>query len=174
MALHFVTENLDHLDEDGIDWQVDYGEAHAKLHSKMHRAIGGDLFSIAEFLEEVETYEQMRSRFDQGHVSGAVFFEPPSLDGRIVNQYVLFSVLPDPKQRFDEWLLHHPDLYERYRIPNSIKMKIRDKLDASNITERVLSPSFGGLADWLTRYYKQIEEGQTTPPSEIYPEQGQE
>ena len=82
-----------------------------------------------------------------------VFFEPPALDDRIVNQYALFSLMSTPGADLDEWLGEHPNLYRRIIIPANLKWEIRDKLDQANITERVLFPGLDGLSAWLTRYY---------------------
>ncbi|RPJ51464.1 MAG: FRG domain-containing protein, partial [Chloroflexi bacterium] len=79
--------------------------------------------------------------------------EPPSIDDRITNQYALFSIMPDPTARLDEWLLDYPDLWQRIIIPARIKWEIRDKLDQANITERVLFPGLDGLSRWQKRYY---------------------
>jgi hypothetical protein len=81
------------------------------------------------------------------------FFEPPSLDERIINQYALFSLVSDPQVRLDEWLAEHPDVYRRIIMPKELKLEVRDRLDNSNITERVLYPGLDGLTRWLNRYY---------------------
>jgi hypothetical protein len=80
------------------------------------------------------------------------FFEPPSLDDRIVNQYAVFSVMSNSKALLDDWLRGHPSVYRKIIIPASLKWEIRDKLDKSNINERIF-PGMDGLASWLRRYY---------------------
>jgi hypothetical protein len=82
-----------------------------------------------------------------------LFFEPPSIDDRIVNQYALFSVMPDPCARLDDWLQDHPHMWFKVVIPAELKWEIRDKLDQANITERVLFPGLDGLSRWQKRYY---------------------
>lgn len=81
------------------------------------------------------------------------FFEPPSLDERIVNQFALFSLLSHPRLSLDRWLLRHPAIAQRLIIPAQLKWEIRDRLDEANVTERVLFPGLDGLCRWLTRYY---------------------
>jgi len=83
----------------------------------------------------------------------ALFFEPPSIDDRIVNQFAFFSVISNPSVALDEWLAAHPDLWFKIVIPADLKWEIRDKLDQSNITERVLFPGLEGLTAWLKRHY---------------------
>src|SRR6185437_6596139 len=93
------------------------------------------------------------SEFDQLGDDFVVFFEPPALDDRIVNQYALFSLMPTPHARLDEWLERHSEFARRIVLPATLKWEVRDKLDQANITERVLFPGLDGIAKWLRRYY---------------------
>src|SRR5215204_2697837 len=81
------------------------------------------------------------------------FFEPPSLDERIVNQFALFSLMSSPEATLDDWLEKHPGLSHRIVIPAALKWEVRDKLDQANVTERVLYPGLDGLTRWLKRQY---------------------
>jgi hypothetical protein len=69
-----------------------------------------------------------------------VFLEPPSLDGRILNQFALFCVMSDAVTKLNDWLRTREDLYRHILIPASLKGEIRDRLDQANITESVLFP----------------------------------
>ena len=82
-----------------------------------------------------------------------VFFEPPSLDDRIVTQFALFSLMSRPTVRLDQGLSDHDHLRRRIIIPAGLKWEVRDKLDQANITERVLFPGLDGLSQWLKRYF---------------------
>jgi hypothetical protein len=95
------------------------------------------------------------SAFDQLASDGSfvLFFEPPSLDGRIVNQGAILSAMPGAGLRLADFLRNHPDLYRRIVIPSRLKWEVRDKLDQDNVTERMLFPGLDGLSRWLKRYY---------------------
>ena len=59
----------------------------------------------------------------------------------------------DPRATLEEWLEANPDLWYAWRITVEAKAEIRERLDQSNVTERVLMPGLDGLATWLRRYY---------------------
>ena len=40
-----------------------------------------------------------------------VFYEPPTLDSRIENQFAAFSFMSSAEARMDEWLSRHPDVW---------------------------------------------------------------
>jgi hypothetical protein len=82
-----------------------------------------------------------------------LFFEPPSFDDRIVNQYALFALMSRPDASPEDWLANRPELVRRIVIPAELKWEVRDKLDQANVTERVLFPGLDGLSRWVARYY---------------------
>jgi hypothetical protein len=153
VSLHFATADASRFDRDGAVWCVNYLECHDLLPQKLKRMlarVGSYVFTVG-MLDEVTTD---LAKFDRLAANPfALFFEPPSLDARIVNQFALFSILSDPELPFDRWLKERPYLYRRVIVPRRVKWEIRDKLDQSNITERVLFPGLDGLAAWLTRHY---------------------
>ena len=100
----------------------------------------------------------------------AVFFEPPSIDDRIVNQYAVFSMMSNPNTLLSNWLIDREVRYFKIIIPAELKWEIRDKLDQSNIIERVLFPGLDGLATWLKRHYRDVR--LENPPR--VPEEGDE
>jgi hypothetical protein len=83
-----------------------------------------------------------------------LYFEPPSLDDRIVNQFALFALVSHVDVRMDGWLEARPKLARRIILPAGLKWEVRDRLDQVNLTERVLFPGLDGLSTWLTRYYQ--------------------
>lgn len=153
IALHFATVNMRRFNTDGVIWCVDYIKAHQFLPPQLRDLLAreGSNLITAEMLSRcVNTLADFDRLAEDTFV---VFFEPPSLDERIVNQYALFTMLSNPCALLDEWLLNRPGVYRRIIIPAQLKWEVRDKLDQANITERVLFPGLDGLSSWLTRHY---------------------
>jgi hypothetical protein len=151
VALHFMTEDPRTFDQDGVVWAVDYARARGCLPERLRRVLEdeeanvftGEMLSMA--VPSLRELDELGGDF-------VVFFEPPSIDDRIVNQYALFSLMAGGA-RVDRWLEAHPELGRRIVVPASLKWEVRDKLDQANVTERVLYPGLDGLSRWLCRYY---------------------
>jgi hypothetical protein len=176
VALHFATSNTQNYDRDGAVWCLDFDKAQERLPKSFQRVLdreGSFVFTaelLSQFAPTIENFDKKaksatRKRF-------VVFLEPPSFDPRIVNQYGLFSFMPTPKARLDEWLPHNPDLYRKVIIPAKLKLEVRDKLDQSNITERVLFPGLDGLSAWLARHYAPLGPRYGKAPRSSEPEAG--
>ena len=160
VALHFATANIERFDVDGAIWAVNYLKTHQQLPQRLRDKLdeeGANVFTV-EMLSE--TVSSLRELTILGMDDFALFFEPPSIDDRITNQYGFFSVMPNATAALDEWLGRHAELWRRIIIPARLKWEIRDKLDQANITERVLFPGLDGLSSWLKRQYspKQAEQ----------------
>jgi hypothetical protein len=154
VALHFVTANLGTYDLDGAIWMVNYVDAHKRVPEPLRGALehaGANVFTS----EMLNTSTRSLAEFDQLAAGNdfVLFFEPPSLDDRIINQYALFSVLSNARADLGDWLADHPEYCRRIVIPRDLKWEFRDKLDQANITERVLFPGLDGLSRWLARHY---------------------
>jgi hypothetical protein len=157
VALHFATEDLDLYAKDGVVWCVDYYRTNQLLPEKLRRVLheeGAEAFSV----EMLEQAARTLAEFDRlSPEEFVIFFEPPSLDARIVNQFALFSVMSSATGVLDRWLERNPQLCRRIIIPSRLKWEVRDKLDQANITERVLFPGLDGLSRWLKRHYIQAK-----------------
>jgi hypothetical protein len=153
VAMHFVTQDPEAYDADGVIHRVDYGLAHQLLPEKLRAILKEEDVTIFT-TEMLDRAASTLGHFDKlSKKPFAAFFEPPSLDDRIVNQFALFSLMSSATAQFEDWLIDHPDLTVRYVIPANLKWEIRDKLDQANITERVLFPGLDGLSRLLKRYY---------------------
>jgi hypothetical protein len=153
VAMHFVTEDLERSNTDGIIWCVDYVHTNQLLPDKLRALLheeGAEMFTV----DMLDSLASTLPEFDRlARNEFVIFFEPPSLDDRIVNQFALFSMMSDPTAMLDRWLADKPDLYRRVIIPAEMKWEVRDKLDQINISERVLFPGLDGLSRWLKRHY---------------------
>lgn len=155
IALHFATaiEREDEVMADAVVWVVDYMRTNAGVPDGLQAMLRDEdaaVFTADMLLQVADSL----NAFDQlAPEPFVVFFEPPSLDDRIVNQAALFSLMSSPTARLDHWLADRPEVYRRIIIPADLKHEVRDKLDQANITERVLFPGLDGLCRWMRRYY---------------------
>lgn len=166
VAMHFATEDLTKMDNDGIIWCINFKETQRFLPKDLLQILDREWANVFP----IETLADLFPKFEQfdepdKYADFLLFFEPPSLDERIVNQVALFSFTSRAELQVDEWLamnsITYPGLCKKVIIPARLKWEIRDKLDQSNITERVLFPGLDGLSKWLKRWY--------TPKSPIAP-----
>ena len=153
VALHFATDELAHGDVDGVVWRIDFGSANALLPDKLKTVLddeGADVFTAEMLSQAAATVADFDALHDTPFLA---FFEPPSIDERIVNQFSLFALMSSPQASLGDWADAHPEVCGKIIIPAALKGEIRDKLDQVNITERVLFPGLDGLCCWLKRYY---------------------
>jgi hypothetical protein len=126
-----------------------------------------NVFTIEMLQEKFSNFREFDHKETQEDF--VLFFEPPSLDHRIINQVALFSFMSRPDVRLDDWLKErvsdNQKLYKRIIIPKKLKWEIRDKLDQANINERVLFPGLDGLSGWLKRWYSPKQPSATPDPA---------
>lgn len=154
VAMHFATAEAHTMDMDAAIWAVNYEEAHRLLPASMRAELdreGANSFTTEMLERAVPSLDHFAKL---GAEPFLTFFEPPSIDDRIINQYALFSVLSHATDGMDAWFFRHPNLCRKIVIPAELKWEIRDKLDQSNVTERVLFPGLDGLSRWLARQYR--------------------
>ncbi|MFX0063362.1 MAG: FRG domain-containing protein [Candidatus Hermodarchaeota archaeon] len=168
VAMHFATSRIEDYDIDGVIWSVNYVETHKSLPEKFKKIAeeeGSLVFTLEMLTEAVDSFKALQKLKDE-EPDFVLFLEPPSIDARIVNQYAMFSVMPDPTTFLDDWLKEkfkdNPKLFRRIIIPSDVKPEIRDKLDRSNITERVIFPGLDGLSSWLRRHYSSFSSKKKT------------
>jgi len=156
VALHFAVANFSSFDKDGIIWAANYVDTMNSLPDQLSCIIkeeGSHIFT-AEMLDravkDLKGLEKLKAE------DFCVFFEPPSMDNRIVNQYAVFSMMSNPNTTMSNWLPKREVRYFKIIIPAKLKWEIRDKLDQANINERVLFPGLDGLATWLKRHYRDL------------------
>ncbi|MGA7828453.1 MAG: FRG domain-containing protein [Geobacteraceae bacterium] len=156
IAMHFATAAIDKFDLDGAIWAVNYVKAHELLPQSLRDRLveeGANVMTLQLMNESIDTLNDLDLLGSQSGEKVVIFFEPPSIDDRIVNQFAFCSVMSDSSLVLDDWLEHHPELARKIIIPASLKWEIRDKLDQANINERVLFPGLDGLSLWLKRHY---------------------
>jgi hypothetical protein len=161
VALHFATAGLQTAQPpaESVIWCVDYTQAHTFLPSWLQAVLQEEVTDVltVEMLNrsapDLTTFDAQASKRGDAHGEFVAFFEPPSLDGRVVNQFALLSLMSSAAASMDQWLEEHPSLCQKLILPACLQWEIRDKLDQANINERLLYPGLDGLCRWLARYY---------------------
>jgi hypothetical protein len=153
VAAHFATRHTENFERDGVIWAIDIRVVHQftpRILQEQLSQADAWYFTVEMLAHVASSLQEFDTLSDEPAI---LFFEPPSIDARITNQYALFALVSDPILSLGEWLEHHPDTYNRIIIPAEFKWEVRDKLDQVNITERVLFPGLDGLSHWQKRYY---------------------
>jgi hypothetical protein len=154
VALHFATAEATTWDRDGAVWCVDFAHFNRRLPDVMQevlRAEGATVFTAEMIAECAETVTALDSLAADPFL---LFFEPPSFDDRIVNQFALFALMSGADTVMGQWLREQEsEALRRVVIPAGLKREVRDRLDQIGVTERVLLPGLDGLSAWLSRYY---------------------
>src|SRR3954447_5643938 len=128
VALHFATASWP--GDEALLLAVDCGGAHALLPRPLRAVMereGALLFTtemLAEVAPDLEAFDRLA-----GEEPFLAFFEPPSLDERIVNQSAVLSAVSDPTCHMEAWLDAHPDLWRAWRLPAAVKGEVRERLD---------------------------------------------
>jgi hypothetical protein len=156
VAAHFATATSAGVD--AVVWAIDCDAAHQLLPDELRHPLqeeGATVFTTELLAQHAPTLEAL----DRLGASEPfmLFFEPPSLDDRIVNQSAVLSVMSDPTAAMDDWLESNPSAWHAWRITAEAKLEIRERLDQGGINERVLMPGLDGLASWLRRYYAPVD-----------------
>ncbi|WP_416838813.1 FRG domain-containing protein [Haloferax sp. DFSO52] len=177
VAAYFATGGRS--DADGVIWAVDYVRTHEQLPGFLRESLerlntemfdadllddvthllldrytdGGGKSRRAGVLEMFDMLEAIEAFVAEQADDYVLFFEPPAIDQRIVNQAALFSSQSNPTVGMDTWLENRPDLYRRIIVPADRKAEFRDRLDQLNVNRRTLFPGLDGIANWLTEYY---------------------
>ena len=173
IALHFATDDLELFDRDGAVWAVHTSDAMAMAPRSFERKwkelgmFGFDLTTLPDVITTLREFDSL------SETPFPVFFEPPSLDERVVHQYAMFSAMSNPRLAMDEWLaspaVRHKVRSRKIIIRHALKWEVRDKLDHANISERTLFPGLDGICAWLSRHFSpaslEADAAASPPPS---------
>ena len=155
IALHFALENHTFFETygDAAIWSLNLSKLEETLPPDIRERFvkdGASSFTYEALDDLWKTLDLLHTDEEDDFL---IFFEPPSFNDRIINQYALISTTRNPKTITSEWLRKRPELYQRTIIPAPLKWEFRDRLDQLNITERILYPGLDGLCKWLKRWY---------------------
>jgi len=154
VALFFATHETSYLDQDGIIWCVSRVETNSKLPKKMK----GILESKRSRIFYLDT---LKSAFPKGlqqldkqiSSNSLIWFEPPSINTRITNQFGIYSFMGSVDASHSSWLSNNQEFCWGIVVPAELKREIRQRLQVLNITERTMFGGLEGTAKWLKSFY---------------------
>ena len=117
VAMHYATNQTDRYRVDGVIWEIDFVEANRLLPDPLKSELSAanahalTIGMLERALPDVRCFDTLSAD------PLVAFFEPPSIDARIVNQFALFSFMSGPCASLDNWLALHPGLFRRIIIP---------------------------------------------------------
>jgi hypothetical protein len=128
------------FDIDRVIWVVDFERAHRPLPTPLSECLGaeGAQTLTVELLSSLQPRNDGRSPQEESSFHDVIrsleqfdglgresdfllFFDPPSMDDRIVNQFALFSVMPNAGMPVDDWLKSRKGLHKRVILPRTLK-----------------------------------------------------
>lgn len=155
IALHFATASLENINNDAIIWKVSVMDANKSLPSCFTDTLLSEskhIFTLEDLKNYTANSKNELQYFETNIQNGFLFFSPPNIDSRIAFQRSIFS-LTTLNVNIEEYFDKNNIAAYKYIIPSDIKRELRNILDHSNITERIVFPGLEGLCQWLARTY---------------------
>jgi FRG domain-containing protein len=147
-ALFFAVEHVEHDDEDGVIWCVQRSDTNSLLPRDLLTLLQehqGTTFSVEELKERFKSVKDL----DLLTHECVLFFEPPGVSPRIINQFPVFSVMPgvesDALAYFDQKDVH----YRKVMVSSRLKKEVRGRLLVMNVSDRTMYPGLDGISRWL-------------------------
>ena len=155
VAMFFATEPLTLKPEkepDGMIWCISHAATLAMCDETLVRRLAQAKKRTAD-IEFMSTFGTIEEFDAEPYKSSLLWFEPHSVDQRIINQFAVFSVMQGVDTRVDQWINDNKDVAWCVIIPGEMKTLLRRRLYLLNITDRTLFPGLEGIAHWQKAYY---------------------
>lgn len=156
VALFVASERIQNEESEepnGVIWCVSRARTNACLNGPIAQILKKagtqqvDLEMLNEHFNTVQEFDKVNGP------DVLVWFEPPSVDPRIVNQFSYFSIMPGVVTGTDDWLKGHMDTWWKVTVQAGMKAQVRKRLYLLNVTDRTLFPGLEGVARWQKAYY---------------------
>jgi hypothetical protein len=157
VALNFsmTEDNLSQMDKhDCMVWRINMSELVGKLPQNYRDVVNRKHSTIytVDMLKDLTGNSLQKYDADMGD-SAMVIIEPPSINQRIINQYSFFAVVPMGISDIEQFLDEHTKDTVKFVINKDLRWRVRDMLDALNMSERIVYPGLEGLSKWIARRY---------------------